>query len=77
MPFILRLSLFHRKLNSFGNRIPFFLTGFFWGGEAQTNNTVSGIAAYNHVPCLRHVDVFVPNTVNHLFSCSQSRSEVL
>lgn len=48
-----------------------FLTAFF-GVEAQINNTVSGIDACNRVLYLRHVYIFVPNAVNHLFSCFKS-----
>lgn len=72
MPFMLGLSLFHRKLKSMETELRFFLLDFSFGGEAQINNTVSGIAVCNHVPYLRHVDIFVPNAVNHLFSCFQS-----
>lgn len=71
-----RAQFVSQKIEIYGNRIMFFLTGFFLGEEAQINNTVSGIAVCNHVPYLRHVDIFVPNAVNHLFSCFQSRSEV-
>lgn len=67
-----RAQFVSQKNELSGNRIPVFLTGFFLGGEAQINNTVFGIAACNHVPYLRHVDIFVPNAVNHLFSHFQS-----
>lgn len=72
IPFMLGLSLFHRKLYSLEIEFRFFLLDFFSGGEAQMNNTVSGIAVCNHVPYLGHMDIFVPNAVNHLFSHFQS-----
>lgn len=71
MPLMLGLGLFHRKLNFLETEFCFFLLHFF-GAEAQINNTVSGIDACNRVPYLRHVDIFVPNAVDHLFSCFKS-----
>lgn len=78
---MLGFCLFHSKLKSL-ETIPFFIfififSGFLVGqGEAQINNIVRGVTAFNHVPYLRHMDIFMPNAVNHPFSHFKSWPEV-
>lgn len=64
-----------QQIELFGDNSFFFFFFFWisnWQGEAQINNIVCGVTACNHVPYLRHMDIFMPNAVNHPFSCFKS-----
>jgi len=71
--------LFYRQLTTLETEFCFFLDGFFGGGQGEVliNNIVCLVTACSHVcTYLRHLDVFVPNAMNHPFSCLKLLSEV-